>query len=81
VTESSTKHRYVPTEAKYKGRAREIYVTYDLRQATRGRNIALYPKVQRVYIAGDVRDWECGSFKNRTVRKVHGINVEYEQSR
>ena len=32
----ATKHRYRPTEAKYKGRAEEMFVTYDLSQETRG---------------------------------------------
>jgi hypothetical protein len=35
---------YRPTEAKYKGGADEMYVTYDLEQHTRGGGTALYPK-------------------------------------
>ena len=31
-----------------------MYVTYDLEQQTRGGGSAIYPKVKRVYIAGDV---------------------------
>ena len=45
---------YRPTESKYKGGAHEMYVTYDLEQKTRGGDMAIYPKVRRVYIAGDV---------------------------
>lgn len=74
-------HRYRPTEFKYKGGAHEMYVTYDVRQKTRGGNSKLYPKVKRVYIAGDVKDWETGNVKKRSGRKVHGVVIEYEQSR
>src|SRR5689334_19774172 len=49
---AATKSSYRPTEAKYKGGAQEMYVTYDLPQATRSGDGALYPKVKRVYIAG-----------------------------
>ena len=47
-------HRYKTTESKYKGDATEMYITYDLWQATRGDRQALYPKVKWVYIAGHV---------------------------
>jgi hypothetical protein len=72
---------YKPTEAKYKGGAREMYITYDLEQETRGQGTAVYPKVKRVYIAGDVKDWKTGKVKKRTGRTVHGVEIEYEQSR
>ena len=74
-------NQYRPTESKYKGGAREMYITYDVRQKTRGGNSKLYPKVKRVYIAGDVKDWETGNVKKRSGRKVHGVAIEYEQSR
>lgn len=73
--------QYKPTEAKYKGGAQEMYVTYDLKQKTRGDSSALYPKVKRVYIAGDVKDWKVGNVKKRSGRKVHGMAIEYEQTR
>src|SRR2546426_949737 len=75
------KHRYRATEAKYKGRAQEMYVTYDLPQQTRGGGRALYPKVQRVYIAGQLKDWHVGTFPRRTGKEVHGVKIDYEQSR
>jgi hypothetical protein len=75
------KQRYRPTEAKYKGGAEEMYVTYDLAQETRGGGRALYPKVQRVYVAGKVKDWRLGTFAKRTGTKVHGVKIDYEQSR
>ena len=75
------KNRYTPTEAKYKGGADQMYVTYDLSQKTRGGSRALYPKVQRVYIAGRVKDWQVGTFAKRTGRKVRGVKIDYEQSR
>jgi hypothetical protein len=80
----TTKHNsphYRATESKYKGGAREMYVTYDLEQETRSGRRALYPKVKRVYVAGDVKDWQSGSIKKRSGRRVHGVLIEYEQTR
>ena len=76
-----TNHKYHPTESKYKGGAQEMYVTYDLKQKTRSGDSKLYPKVKRVYIAGDVKDWKTGNIKKRTSRTVHGVAIEYEQTR
>jgi hypothetical protein len=76
----SSSPQYRPTEAKYKGGADEMYVTYDLEQRTRGGH-AVYPKVKRVYIAGDVTRWQAGQMQKRTGRRVHGVRVEYEQRR
>ncbi len=76
-----TDHPHKPTESKYKGRADEMYVTYDVMQETRGGRAALYPKVKRVYIAGKVKDWQVGKFAKRTGRKVNGVKIDYEQSR
>lgn len=78
---TKTNHRYRPTESKYKGGAHEMYVTYDLKQETRSGEARLYPKVKRVYIAGDVKDWKTGNIKKRSGRTVHGVAIEYEQSR
>ena len=78
---ATSKRRYHATESKYKGGAREMYVTYDLEQETRGGDTALYPKVKRVYIAGDVTGWQVGDFEKRSGKRVHGVRVEYEQSR
>jgi hypothetical protein len=72
---------YTPTEAKYKGGAEEMYVTYDLPQHTRGGGEAVYPKVKRVYVAGDVTGWQVGTFAKRTGKKVHGVKIDYEQTR
>jgi hypothetical protein len=78
---STATSTYTPTEAKYKGRASEMYVTYDLPQHTRGGGEAVYPKVKRVYVAGDVRGWEVGTFTKRTGKKVRGVKIDYDQSR
>ena len=78
---ASPKHRYRPTESKFKGGASEMYVTYDLRQKTRGGDTAIYPKVKRVYIAGDVKKVSSGRVRKRTGREVRGVRIEYEQSR
>ena len=72
---------YRPTEAKYKGGAHEMYVTYDVDQKTRSGQSAVYPKVKRVYIAGDVKGWKAGAQQKRTGREVHGVRIEYEQRR
>jgi hypothetical protein len=79
----TNKHRahYRPTEAKYKGGAHEMYVTYDLEQKTRDGGSAIYPKVKRVYIAGDVKHWHAGQIRKKSGREVHGVRIEYEQSR
>jgi hypothetical protein len=75
------KRGYRPTESKYKGGAREMYVTYDLEQKTRGEHQAVYPKVKRVYVAGNVKDWKSGTVRNKLGREVHGVRIEYEQGR
>ena len=76
-----SQRRYRPTESKYKGGANEMYVTYDLEQKTRGDGSALYPKVKRVYIAGQVLDWQVGVVKKKSGREVYGVQIHYEQSR
>jgi hypothetical protein len=78
---ATKKAHYRPTESKYKGGAREMYVSYDLEQKTRGGGSAMYPKVKRVYIAGNVKDWKTGVVKKRSSRKAYGVLIEYEQSR
>lgn len=78
--ETMTK-KYRPTESKYKGGAKEMYITYDLELKTRNGNTAVYPKVKRVYIAGEVKNWSKGIFKKRSGREVYGVLIEYEQSR
>jgi hypothetical protein len=81
MTSTTTRRRYRPTESKYKGGAHEMYITYDLEQRTRGGGTATYPKVKRVYIAGDVKDWKLGRFRKKSGREVYGVRIEYEQSR
>ncbi len=78
---TATETHYRPTEAKYKGGAHEMYVTYELEQRTRGAQSAEYPKVKRVYIAGDVTDWKTGVVRKRTGREVYGVRIEYRQKR
>jgi hypothetical protein len=76
-----TKRQYKPTESKYKGSAKEIYITYDLKQETRGDRSAMYRKVKGVYIAGDVKDWKAVTVKKRSGRAVPGVEIKYEQTR
>jgi len=76
-----SERRYHPTESKYKGGAHEMYVTYDLEQKTRSDGSAIYPKVKRVYIAGQVLAWKVGVVKKKSGREVYGVQINYEQSR
>jgi hypothetical protein len=78
---TATTRPYKATAAQYKGGAAERYITYDLWQATRGERQALYPKVKRVYIAGNITDWRVGEFEKRSGKKVHGVKIAYEQRR
>src|SRR5438309_3001074 len=78
---AASKHKYRSTEMKYKGGAQEMFVTYDLEQKTRSGKKAKYPKVKRVYIAGDITDFKVGRFAKRTGRKVKGVKIDYEQER
>jgi hypothetical protein len=81
MTTTTRKRGYRPTESKYKGGAHEMYVTYDLEQKTRGGGRAAYPKVKRVYIAGDVKGWKSGRVRKKSGREVRGVRIEYQQSR
>lgn len=66
----TVKRRYRSTESQFKGHADKMYVTYDLEQKTRGGGSATYPKVKRVYIAGDVKEWKVGTFKSAQAGKL-----------
>ncbi len=81
MTQPAHRTSYRPTESKYKGGAQEMYITYDLEQQTRGGGTAIYPKVKRVYIAGDVKGWTVGTFPKRSGREVHGVKIRYAQRR
>jgi hypothetical protein len=65
MTIAASERRYRSTESKYKGGAHEMYVTDDLEQKTQGGQSALYHKVKRIYIAGEVRDWRTGRVRRR----------------
>jgi hypothetical protein len=78
---TASERGYRPTESKYKGGAHEMYVTYDLEQKTRNDGSTIYPKVKRVYIAGQVLDWKVGVVKKKSGREVYGVQINYEQSR
>ncbi|HEV2473493.1 MAG TPA: hypothetical protein VGS41_12545 [Chthonomonadales bacterium] len=81
MSTSAAKGGYRPTESKYKGGAKERFVPYDLEQKTRGGGTAIYPKVKRVYIAGNVTGWQAGRFTKRSGRSVSGVKIEYHRSR
>jgi hypothetical protein len=73
--------QYKSTESKYKGGAQDMYVTYDISQDTASGRQATYPKVKRVYVSGQVKSWKVGTFANRAGRQVHGVKIDYEQTR
>jgi hypothetical protein len=72
---------YRPTQSKYKGGAHVMFITYDLEQSNRAGRRVTRPRAKRVYIAGEVKGWQEGDFRKRTGRTIHGVRVEYEQSR
>jgi hypothetical protein len=55
----------------------EMYITYELAQRTRGGGSAIFPRVKRVYIPGDVVEWGVGRFRKRSGRMVHGVRITY----
>jgi hypothetical protein len=68
--------KYTPTEARFKGGAKEMYVTYDL-----GRSFGEAPRVKRVDVPGSLINARVGEFKNRMGRRVHGVRIQYRQDR
>jgi len=58
-----------------------MYVTYDLKRETRSGTTTATPRVKRIYIAGRVKNWHVGNYAKRTGRKVHGVKIEYTQTR
>lgn len=59
---TTERREYKSTGSRYKGGAEEMCITCDLEQRTRGGGTAMYPKVKRVYIAGNVSEWSVGFF-------------------
>jgi hypothetical protein len=78
---TTQKHYYHhhSTESKYKGGAHDKFVIYDLEQRTRGDNMAIYPKVRRVFISGNIKKWELGHFRKNSGHEVYGVRIIYEQ--
>jgi len=81
MTTAIKQRAYRPTESEYKGGAHDMFVTYDLDERTRSGATATYPKVKRVYIAGEVKHWMVGTVRKRSGREVHGVRIQYEQTR
>jgi hypothetical protein len=75
VVSTSSPRRYRSAESKYKGGARDIFVTYDLAQRTRGGAITLYPKIKRVYIAGDVKEVGAQTLWKGSARRAHRVRA------
>lgn len=58
-----------------------MYVTYDLERNTPDGGRASFPRVKRVSIHGEVKDWTCGDCKKRSGRTVYGVAIEYQGRR
>ena len=73
--------KYKPTTAKYKGRTKTYYIYYESLDRVRGGKVKWKPHVKRVYVSGELVDWEVGTFTNRYGRRVHGLKIVYENPR
>jgi len=79
---SSSLRRPRSTGSKYKGGAHhDMFVVYDLKPRTRTGTSALYPKVKRVHIAGNVEKVTKGRMRKRSGRQVRGVRIEYVHTR
>jgi hypothetical protein len=74
------KRRWHGPPARYKGRALELLLTYDLEERTRSGSTAFYPKVKKTYIVGKLRLWSAGVVRKKSGREVHGVLIEYERN-
>jgi len=79
---SSSLRRPRSTGSNYKGGAHhDMFVVYDLKPRTRTGTSALYPKVKRVHIAGNVEKVTNGLMRKRSGREVRGVRIEYLHAR
>lgn len=62
----------------YKGGSEQWFVTYELQLDSSDEGSC--PQVTRVYLSGDLRGWELGSFTTRSGATVHGVKIEYERT-
>jgi hypothetical protein len=62
-------------------KSEELFITYDVHQKTTNGHNAVFPRVKRVSIAGQVQNWDVGTIEMRSGRTAHGVRIEYEQSR
>jgi len=73
--------KYKPTTAKYKGRTKTLYIYYESRDRVRGGKVRWKPHVKRVYVSGELIEWEVGTFTNKYGRKVFGVKIVYDTPR
>ncbi len=65
-----------PAAQLYKGGSDQWFVTYELGlDDDEG-----CPQVIRVYLSGELRRWEIGTFTSRSGAPVHGVKIEYERT-
>jgi hypothetical protein len=66
----------------YKGGSDQWFVTYELGpypEEDPGDDGSC-PQVTRVYLSGDLRHWELGTFTTRSGASVYGVKIEYERT-
>jgi hypothetical protein len=66
----------------YKGGSDQWFVTYELgpyAEENPGDDRSC-PQVTRVYLSGELRRWELGTFTTRSGSTVYGIKIEYERT-
>ena len=64
-------------------RRSDLYITFDVKESA-GDLVALFPKVKKVHITGEVKGWMVGIFRRvygKRRRKFMGVKIEFDQIR
>jgi hypothetical protein len=62
----------------YKGGSDQWFVTYELGLDSSEDDSC--PQVTRVYLSGELRGWELGTFKTRSGAPVYGVKIQYDRT-
>lgn len=62
----------------YKGGSDQWFVTYELGPDTNDEGTC--PQVTRVYLSGELCNWELGTFATHSGAVVHGVKIEYQRT-
>jgi hypothetical protein len=75
------RRQYNPLKSAYKGGTDQLFVTYEIDGLDgHSSDEDSYPQVTRVYLSGDLCDWEIGTFRTRSGAEVFGVKIEYQQT-